>query len=84
MRVAIRVLIFIWAAVSLVSLCGLILVFPSYSVDNAFAQALRKHPSEQASFWFHWCLTFFLVGCCITAWLYYTHRKHFGKLWKSD
>jgi len=84
MRAAVRLLILIWASVSAVSLVGLIYVFPGYSIDSAFSEALRKHPSPQASFWFHWCMTFFLVGACMTVWLYRTYRKQYGKLWKSD
>ncbi len=84
MRVAVRSLIFVWATVSVVSLLGLIYVFPGYSIDNAFSEALRKHPSPQASFWFHWCTTFFLVGVCMTAWLYRIYRKQYGKLCKSN
>jgi hypothetical protein len=55
MRVALRSLTLIWATVSAVSLLGLICVLPGYSIDGAFSEALRKHPSPQASFWFHWC-----------------------------
>jgi prolipoprotein diacylglyceryltransferase len=84
MRAVVRLLLLIWATVSAVSLVGLIYVFPGYSLDSAFSEALRKHPSPQASFWFHWSMTFLLVGVCMTAWLYRTHRKHYGKLWKSD
>jgi len=84
MRTVLRSITFIWATVSLVSLFGLFYVFRGYSIDGAFSEALRKHPSLQASFWFHWCTTFFFVGVCMTAWLYRTYRKHYGKLWKSD
>jgi len=84
MRAAVRLLLLIWATVSALSLVGLIYVFPGYSLDSAFSEALRKHPSPQGSFWFHWCMTFFLVGVCMTAWLYRTYRKQYGKLWKSN
>jgi membrane protein implicated in regulation of membrane protease activity len=84
MRAVVRLLLLIWASVSAVSLVGLIYVFPSYSLNSALPQALRKPPSPQASFWFHWCVTFFLVGACMTAWLYRTYRKQYGKPWKSD
>ena len=69
MRAVLRSLTLVWATVSVVSLLGLIYVFPGYSIDSAFSEALRKHPSPQASFWFHWYSTFFLVGVCVTAWL---------------
>jgi hypothetical protein len=84
MRAALRVILLIWAAVSAVSLAGLIYVFPGYSLDSAFSQALRRHPSPQGESWFHWCLSFFLLGVCMTAWLYRVHRRQYGKLWKSD
>jgi hypothetical protein len=84
MRAAVRSLILIWATVSVVALFGLLYVFPNYSIDSAFSEALRTHPSAQGAFWFHWCTTFFLVGICMTAWLYRTYRKRFGKLWKSN
>jgi hypothetical protein len=84
MRVALRSLTLIWATVSAVSLLGLICVLPGYSIDGAFSEALRKHPSPQASFWFHWCTTFFFVGACMTAWLYRTYRRHYGKPRKSS
>jgi hypothetical protein len=82
MRAAVKSLILIWASVSVVSLFGLIYVSPGYSLDSAFSQVLRTHQSPQGSFWFHWCLTFFLVGVCMTAWLCRSYRKHYGKLWK--
>jgi len=82
MRIALRLLILIWATVSVVSLFGLIYVFPGYSLDSAFSQALRTHPSARSSFWFHWSLTFTLFGLFLTGWLYRTHRKHYGNLWK--
>jgi len=84
MRVAVKSLILVWATVSVVSLSGLIYVLPGYSLDRAFSEPLRKQPSPQASFWFHWCMIFFLVGACMTVWLCRTYRKHYGKLWKSN
>ena len=84
MRAAVKSLIIIWAAASVASFCGLIYIFPGYSLDSAFSQALRKHPSPEGSFWFHWCLTFFLVGVCMTTVLCRTYRKQYGRLWKSD
>jgi hypothetical protein len=84
MRVAVKSLFIIWATVSVVSLCGLIYISPGYSLDSAFSQALRKHPSPAGSFWFHWCLTFFLIGLCMTVLLYRTYRKQYGSLWKSN
>lgn len=83
MKVALRSVMLIWAAVSMVSLLGLIYVFPGYSIDSAFSEALRKHPSPDGVFWVHWCAIFFFVGVCMTAWLHRTHRAHYGKFWKS-
>jgi hypothetical protein len=83
MRVAVKSLIIIWATVSVASFCGLIYIFPGYSLDSAFSQALRKRPSPEGSFWFHWCVTLFLIGSCITVVLYRTYRKQYGRLWKS-
>ena len=84
MRFAVKSLILTWAIVSLVSFCGLIYVFPGYSLDSAFSEAFRKHPGPEGSFWFHWCLTFLVVGIFMTFWLYRTDRRQYGKLWKSD
>jgi len=70
MRAVVRLLLLIWATVSAVSLVGLIYAFPGYSLDSAFSEALRKHPSPQASFWFHSSMDFLLIGVCMTAWLY--------------
>lgn len=81
MRFAVKSLMLIWGTVSLASFCGLVYVFPGYSIDNAFSEALRKHASPEGAFWFHWCTTFFVVGVCLTFWLYRTYRKHYGKLW---
>jgi hypothetical protein len=78
MRAALRLLIFIWATVSVIGLLGLIYAFPGYSLDSAFSEALRKHSTPKGSFWFHWCLILSLVGICMTGWLYHTHRKHCG------
>jgi hypothetical protein len=44
MRFAVESLILTGATVSLVSLCGLIYVFPGYSLDSAFSETFRKHP----------------------------------------
>ena len=84
MKAVVRLLLLIWATVSAVSLMGLIYVFLGYSLDSAFSEALRKHQDPQASFWFHWSMTFLLIGVCMTALLYRTHRKHYGTLWKSN
>ena len=84
MRIAVKSVLFAWAAVSVVSLCGLVYVFPGYSMDGAFSEALRTQPSPQASFWFHWALTFFAVGVCMTFFLYRVYRKQYGPLWKAD
>ena len=84
MRAAVKSLFIIWATVTAASLCGLIYILPGYSVDSAFSQALRTHPSPEGAFWFHWCLTFFLVGACVTVVLYRTYRKQYGRLWKSN
>ena len=59
MRVALGPLILTGHLLSVMSLLGLIYVFPGYSIDSAFSEALRKQPSPQASFWFHWYMTFF-------------------------
>jgi hypothetical protein len=59
MRAVVKLLLLVWAIVLAVSLVGLVYVFPSYSLDSAFSEALRKPPSPQASFWFHWCMAFF-------------------------
>jgi uncharacterized protein YllA (UPF0747 family) len=56
------------------SLLGLIYVFPGYSIDSAFSEALRKHPSPQASFWFHWTMTFFLVSVCMSMVMPYSSQ----------
>jgi hypothetical protein len=84
MRAVVRLLLLTWATFSAASLVGLIYVFPGYSIDSAFSQAFRTHPSPRGSFWFHWSMTFLLVGTCMTTWLYRTHRKHYGKLWKPN
>jgi hypothetical protein len=68
MRSAVKSLILTWATVSLVSFGGLIYVFPGYSLDNAFSETFRKHPGPEGSFWFHWCLTFLVVGILMTFW----------------
>jgi hypothetical protein len=84
MRAAVRLVLLIWATVSALSLVALLYVLPGYSLDSAFSAALGKHPSPQASFWFHWSMIFLFVGICMTACLYLTHRKYYGKVWKSD
>jgi len=84
LRILVKSLFFIWASVSLLSLCGLVYAFPGYSVDSAFSQALRKQPSLEASFWFHWAVIFLLVGVCMTSWLYFVYRKQYGRLWKTN
>jgi hypothetical protein len=84
MRFAVKSLILTWAIVSLVSFCGLIYVFPGYSLDSAFSEAFRKHPGPEGSFWFDWRLIFLVVGIFMTFWLYRTYRRQYGKLWKSD
>ena len=71
MRIAVKSFLFIWATVSVASLCALVYVFPGYSIDSTFSEALRKRPSPQGSFWFHWAMTF---------WLYRVHRKHCGPM----
>jgi hypothetical protein len=84
MKVAVKSIMAIWATVSVAGFCGLIYLFPSYSLDNAFSQALRKYPSSELAFWFHWCSTFLLVGSFMTAILYRIYRKQYGRLWKSN
>jgi uncharacterized membrane protein HdeD (DUF308 family) len=83
MRYVVKSLILIWGTVSVISFCGLVYVFPFYSIDRAFSEALRAQPSSQMSFWFYWLMTFFVVGLCMTLWLYLTYRKQYGRLWKS-
>jgi len=62
MRLAVKSLTLTWAIVSLVSFCGLIYVFPGYSLDSAFSAAFRKRSGPEGSFWFHWRLTFLVVA----------------------
>ncbi len=79
MRVAVKSLIYVWAAVTVVSLGGLVYVFPGYSLDAAFSEALREPPSRQGVFWFRWCIAFVVIGVCMISWLYRTYRKRYGK-----
>jgi hypothetical protein len=44
MRAALRLLILIWATVSVASLFGLGYVFPGYSIDSAFSAEAPKRP----------------------------------------
>jgi hypothetical protein len=83
MRAAVRLLILIWATVSVVSLVGLIYVFPGYSIDSAFSEALRSTQVRKRRSGFIGVCPYFLVGALVTAWLYRTYRKHYGRLWKS-
>jgi len=83
MKTALRLLLSIWVIVTVASLAGLVYIFPGYSLDSAFSEALREHPDPRGSFWFHWCVTFCLVGTGMTAWLYWTYHRHYGDFWKS-
>ena len=77
-RFAVKSPLFIWATVSEASLCGLVCVSPGYFIGSAFSEALRKRPGPQGSFWFHWAMTFFAVGACMTFWLYCVYCKQYG------
>jgi len=56
MKTALRLLLSIWVIVTVASLAGLVYIFPGYSLDSAFSEALREHPDPRGSFWFHWCV----------------------------
>jgi prolipoprotein diacylglyceryltransferase len=84
MRLMVKSLLLVWASVSLTSLGGLIYVFPGYSLDRAFSEAMRKQASPEGAFWVHWCGAFFSVGICMTLCLYRVYRRQYGKLWGSN
>jgi len=58
--------------------------FPAIVEIVHFLKLFGKHPGPEGSFWFHWSLTFLVVGLFMTLWLYRTYRRQYGKLWKSD
>ena len=81
MRVVLKTMVTIWAAAVVASFGGLVYLFPSYSLDGAFSQALRGRPDPYLQHWFHWFEASFLVGLAMTIWLWRTFRQEYGKFW---
>jgi hypothetical protein len=81
MKAALKVVVVVWALVSLFSLAGLVYLFPSYATDCAFAEAFKTPENPDLLRWFHGSL---ILGILMTLCLWRTHRKHYGKLWRSN
>ncbi len=84
MKSALKVLVIIWTCISLLSLAGSLYLFPSYFMVGAFAQVFKTLQSPELALWFHFSELSLTVGIFMTTWLWRTHRKHYGRLWKSN
>jgi chromate transport protein ChrA len=84
MRSALKTLVIIWLCVSALSLAGLLYLLPSYVIVGAFAEGFRTPQSPQLVHWFHFSEMGVTVSILMAAWLWRTHRKHYGNLWKSN
>jgi hypothetical protein len=88
MKSALKVLVIIWACISLLSLAGLLYLLASYFMVGAFAQVFKtlQSPEQRPELarWFHFSELGLTVGIFMTTWLWRTHRKHYRRLWKSN
>jgi len=83
MKAALKTLAIVWSCISVVSLAGLLYLLPSYGIVGAFAGVFRATPqSDELARWFHICEMSLVLGTLMTAWLWRTHRTHYGKLEK--
>jgi hypothetical protein len=80
MKSALKILVIIWSCVSVLSLGGLLYLLPSYGIVSAFAAGFGTPRNPQLERWFHLSEMGLAVGILMTAWLWRTHRKHYGKL----
>ena len=80
MKCALKILLIMWLSVSMLSLAGLMYLLPSYGIVGAFAEVLRTPQSDQLVRWLHFCELSFLLATLMSALLFRTYWKHFGKL----
>ncbi len=83
MRVALKIMVIIWAAVVIASFGGIICLAPFYGVDGAFSQALHGRPDPSLQHWFHWLELSFAIGLTTTFWLWRTYRNQYGRFWSG-
>jgi len=83
MKSALKLLVILWACISLLSLAGLLYLLPSYFMVGALAQAFKTLQSPELTRWFHFSELGLTVGIFMTTRLWRTHRKRYGRLWKS-
>lgn len=82
MKFALKLLIILWMVVLLISFGGLVYLSPGYILVGTFSQVPRTPENSELLHWFHGCAASFVVGICVTAWLWRTYRKQYGNLWK--
>lgn len=83
MRVALKTMVIIWAAIAIASFCGIIYLAPFYAIDGAFTQALHGRPDSILQYWFHWLEVFLYIGLAMTFWLRRTYRNQYGRFWRG-
>jgi len=83
-KAALMLVLVLWALVSLFSFAGLVYLFPSYVIVGALAEGFKTHENPDLLHWFYGCAMSLTIGVIIMALLWRTHRKHYGKLWKSN
>jgi hypothetical protein len=81
MRVALKTILIIWAAVAVVSFGGLVYLAPFYLADGAFSQALHGRPDPALQYWVSCLELFFLIGLIATFWLWRTYKSQYGRFW---
>ncbi len=84
MKRALRMLILLAGIVSAIALAGLIHVLAGLFLAGPFDQIFNHVEYRDLEHSFRIWALYSFTAIAMTVWLWRTHRRHYGKLWKSD
>jgi len=84
MKLALRLSILLSGIVSAIALAGLLYVLAGLFLVGPFAQVINHAEDRDLEHLFHVWAAYSFTALVITILLWRTHRKQYGKLWKSN